>query len=277
VHVARRHARQVVHTLITELFEGVVYDLLVPCVDCVRAVAAEPHMFSAKQVKRAQQLNAPFLQCTKSFHIVGLGALNEMVPPTTADDYSEHLQVRRWQSTRDARVADDAARARRAARTHDHGRHAPVLGDGRRVERRHSADLPQDHGRTQQGKGALNEMTFKQKVCSQITYETFALSRTNSTELGGKLCACACVLVYVTDALCSMADASRLVAYIGDKTYKPLVTVLGNGIAGAWRTTAVGMLLTQDIYLDMKDETRCEDKMPVLVARLAGMRVGGQS
>ena len=32
-------------------------------------------MFSAELVKRAQTMNAPFMQCTTSFHIVGIGAL----------------------------------------------------------------------------------------------------------------------------------------------------------------------------------------------------------
>jgi hypothetical protein len=66
---------EVVETLVSEFFRGVVYDLFVPCVDCLREGSQDPHMFSAKQVKRAQQLNAPFLQCIKMFHIVGLGAL----------------------------------------------------------------------------------------------------------------------------------------------------------------------------------------------------------
>src|SRR3569832_2148717 len=67
---------EVLETLIAEFFRGVNYDLSIPCTDCVRSGSQDPHMFSAKQIKRAQQLNAPFLQCTKSFHIVGVGALN---------------------------------------------------------------------------------------------------------------------------------------------------------------------------------------------------------
>jgi hypothetical protein len=66
---------EVIETLVAEFFRGVVYDLFVPCVDCIAEGSQDPHMFSAKHVKRAQQLNAPFLQCIKMFHIVGVRAL----------------------------------------------------------------------------------------------------------------------------------------------------------------------------------------------------------
>jgi len=32
-------------------------------------------MFSAELVKRAEKMSAPFMQCTLSFHIVGIGML----------------------------------------------------------------------------------------------------------------------------------------------------------------------------------------------------------
>lgn len=44
-----------------------------------------------RNVRRAGDMKAPFLQCAKSFHIVGLDALREFLPPSRPSDLERHL------------------------------------------------------------------------------------------------------------------------------------------------------------------------------------------
>ena len=54
---------QVLETLIGEFFHGVVYDLSIPCVDCVRQGSQDPHMFSAKQVHTPSASVSSIVKC----------------------------------------------------------------------------------------------------------------------------------------------------------------------------------------------------------------------
>jgi hypothetical protein len=93
---------EVFESLISDAFNGISFDYLVPCPNCTLQVfqvlclfyfalsqlsfvfklchlfviclqhLKESHMFSARVVRRARELKAPFLQCTVHFHVITL-------------------------------------------------------------------------------------------------------------------------------------------------------------------------------------------------------------
>ncbi|KAL5004316.1 hypothetical protein ScPMuIL_017772 [Solemya velum] len=82
---------EVFEGLIVESFQGVTYDLLIPCPDCIKQVLKDPHMFSASTIRRAVELKAPFLQCLKYFHTISMVDLLAVMPPDSHSDYDIHL------------------------------------------------------------------------------------------------------------------------------------------------------------------------------------------
>ncbi|KAL3867186.1 hypothetical protein ACJMK2_044408, partial [Sinanodonta woodiana] len=77
--------------LISESFRGVTYDFLMPCLDCVKHNVKEPHMFAASTIRRALELKAPFLQCTKYFHNVSCVDLLTCMPPDSHSEFDLHI------------------------------------------------------------------------------------------------------------------------------------------------------------------------------------------
>lgn len=71
---------EVLEVLINESFNGIEYDCCFPCLDCVDARISDPHMFKVSLIRRAIALKAPFLQCSKSFHLVSITELQTLVP-----------------------------------------------------------------------------------------------------------------------------------------------------------------------------------------------------
>ncbi|XP_063433340.1 uncharacterized protein LOC134715226 [Mytilus trossulus] len=82
---------EVFEALINESFHGVRYDFSVPCPDCNNLMKRDPHMFTASMIRRALDLQAPFLQCLKYFHTISVGDLQSIMPPDTTQDYDIHL------------------------------------------------------------------------------------------------------------------------------------------------------------------------------------------
>jgi leucine-rich repeat kinase 2 len=71
---------EVLEVLINESFNGIEYDCSFPCLDCVDAHVLDPHMFKVSLIKRAIVLKAPFLQCSKSFHLISIPELQTLIP-----------------------------------------------------------------------------------------------------------------------------------------------------------------------------------------------------
>ncbi|XP_021366171.1 uncharacterized protein LOC110458668 [Mizuhopecten yessoensis] len=84
---------EVFESLIEESFHGVMYDFFIPCPDCIsKEGTREPCLFKGELIRRAGDLKAPFLQCTKYFHTVSMGQLLEMMPEEQDSDFDIHLQ-----------------------------------------------------------------------------------------------------------------------------------------------------------------------------------------
>jgi hypothetical protein len=83
---------EVLEVLINESFQGIEYDCSFPCLDCVDARAADPHMFKVSLVRRAIKLKAPFIQCNKSFHLVSITEMQTLMPVDKESNIDLHLE-----------------------------------------------------------------------------------------------------------------------------------------------------------------------------------------
>ncbi|KAH3741006.1 hypothetical protein DPMN_047724, partial [Dreissena polymorpha] len=66
---------EMIENLIKESYAGVQYDFQIPCKDCLHMNVKEPSMMSYLKVTKALELNVPFIQCDKFFHILSIQQL----------------------------------------------------------------------------------------------------------------------------------------------------------------------------------------------------------
>ncbi|RNA26409.1 putative serine threonine- kinase pats1, partial [Brachionus plicatilis] len=71
---------EVIESLINESFVGIKYDYSFPCPDCVDSQKIDPCLFSLSLLHRANEFNAPFLQCSKYFHAVSIQEMMAVMP-----------------------------------------------------------------------------------------------------------------------------------------------------------------------------------------------------
>ena len=71
---------EVLESLINDSYKGIQYDYSFPCAVCVDTAASDPSMFSSSTLLRALQMRAPFLQCSKAFHVVSLQEMFAIMP-----------------------------------------------------------------------------------------------------------------------------------------------------------------------------------------------------
>lgn len=115
------HIHEVFESLILEAYQGVRYDFTIPCPDCLKHSAKDPHMFLSSTIRRAIELKAPFLQCMAYFHTISVVDLQckwmiisctsnqapmtllvcsimlyflllAIMPPTSNNDFDVHIQ-----------------------------------------------------------------------------------------------------------------------------------------------------------------------------------------
>lgn len=115
------HIHEVFESLILEAYQGVRYDFTIPCPDCLKHSAKDPHMFLSSTIRRAIELKAPFLQCMAYFHTISVVdlqckwmiisctsnqapmtllvcsimlyfLLSAIMPPTSNNDFDVHIQ-----------------------------------------------------------------------------------------------------------------------------------------------------------------------------------------
>ncbi|XP_053405125.1 uncharacterized protein LOC123565346 [Mercenaria mercenaria] len=82
---------EVFEGLIAESFHGVTYDFTMPCPECQRMVVKDPHLFAASTIRRALDMQAPFLQCIKYFHTISCATLQTLLPPDSHSDFDAQL------------------------------------------------------------------------------------------------------------------------------------------------------------------------------------------
>ncbi|KAL4230338.1 hypothetical protein ACF0H5_010721 [Mactra antiquata] len=86
---------EVFESIIEESFNGVSYDLFLPCPDCIlKEGTTEPDLLNAKLIQRAKDIKAPFIQCYKYFHWISMAQLQENMPSDSREvaDFDFQLQ-----------------------------------------------------------------------------------------------------------------------------------------------------------------------------------------
>jgi hypothetical protein len=83
---------EVIEVLVNESFHGIEFDYSFPCPDCTNSGSSEAFMFSASALRRATELNAPFVQCHKFFHAISITEMLAVMPMDSASNLDIHLE-----------------------------------------------------------------------------------------------------------------------------------------------------------------------------------------
>ncbi len=83
---------EVIEVLVNESFHGIEFDYSFPCPDCINSGSTEAFMFSASALRRATELNAPFVQCHKFFHAISISEMLAVMPMDSASNLDIHLE-----------------------------------------------------------------------------------------------------------------------------------------------------------------------------------------
>ncbi|PAA48002.1 hypothetical protein BOX15_Mlig030627g5 [Macrostomum lignano] len=87
--------RDVIDGLIKETFQGVHYEEILPCPECLNApgaTEAEISLIRVATVRKASSRQVAFLQCSQEFHILNLSQLLAAVPPVSTADFDHQLE-----------------------------------------------------------------------------------------------------------------------------------------------------------------------------------------
>ncbi|XP_013397728.1 probable serine/threonine-protein kinase pats1 [Lingula anatina] len=231
---------EVFEGLITESFQGVVYDYLMPCPDCSKAHARDPHMFSASSIRRATQLKAPFLQCTKYFHVIPLTDLHSMMPPESSTDYDLQLvqTVRGLTDLRKDMSADIfISYCAKDVPKKSEKRVAPV-------------DVCRD----------LEEAGYRcwfQEDPSSQSLEVTAIALRDARVF----------LACISDNYIEDQDCCAMFKYACTTLRKSIVlVVLGDSMN--WQTSQIGLLVAGEVYVNMQQKDKYTSKLEELAKKL---------
>lgn len=224
--------------MIHDFFQGVNYDLLVPCPDCIKSGSTDPHLFSTNQVKRATNLKAPFLQCSKLFHIVSLPVLRAALPPSTMAEYEQHL----------LRVVQDMSDLRSNVTTD-----VCILCCSENINQP-----------DQMCPRKLMENFQTRKIsCSIIELKE---DENISGEFGLKLSNTGLMLICVSSEFCKSQKCNDTFTYVGQCNKPILYAIVGKSLD--WKTTTIGLQIATDLYFDFQKAERFETKWQELLTRV---------
>ncbi|KAL4233400.1 hypothetical protein ACF0H5_008081 [Mactra antiquata] len=83
---------EMIETLTAESYTGVKYDFSIPCMDCQSRHVKDPSMISHDKVMRGLELNVPFIQCEKFFHMLSIQELKDAMPSDKMSEVDSHLR-----------------------------------------------------------------------------------------------------------------------------------------------------------------------------------------
>uniref|UniRef100_A0A914URF5 non-specific serine/threonine protein kinase n=1 Tax=Plectus sambesii TaxID=2011161 RepID=A0A914URF5_9BILA len=241
---------EVLETLIHEFFKGVTYDLSIPCTDCVRSGSQDAHMFSAKNIQRATELKAPFLQCIKSFHIVAIDALTEMVPPSSASEYERHLtgmmhELKHLQSNVSG---------------------GPVV------------ILSCAEDASSKGKSTISAEKLKADLSAhKIDAVSIDISgKGGKKELGSKLTTCLAIVAIISEQFCADKSCADVFSFIRRNIQRPQICVVISA-TDKWRQTTIGGVVATEMYVNMAPVDQYALKLDELMRRIQSKAtLGGQ-
>ena len=232
----------VLESLIGEFFSGVSYDVSVPCADCVRAASQDPHMFTARTVRRAGDMKAPFLQCAKNFHIVSLEALKEFLPPSRPADLERHLTC--------------------------------LMADIKDLRASFATKILFLHSRRDSGSKVLPvspELMIRDLEAGGMEVRVLEEEKAGKDmgKLGSEVAAASVVVAAVSDNFCRDPFTSSIFQFLKRTGQRPVIAVVLSERA-EWEKTDIGMLLASELYIDCSKVEKWGRRLEELLGRIKG-------
>ncbi|KAL8560611.1 hypothetical protein ACOMHN_062576 [Nucella lapillus] len=231
---------EVFEGLILESFQGVTYDYLIPCPECLRLYLKGPHMFAASVVRRAVELKAPFLQCLKYFHTISIVDLQACMPPEGTVDFDLHL-----------------VQAVRGLRELQRDLAADIFVSF--CKKDENGDKP----------GAITPAKILTDV-EKLGYKSWVASNASQysmDEMAKALMDAPLFVAFMTNSYVSDEDCCNLFKYARLTLRKPILLVtICTGYE--WRQSKLGILMSDQVYINMQQPERYPSKLDELKGAL---------
>ncbi|XP_050400370.2 uncharacterized protein LOC126817438 [Patella vulgata] len=228
---------EVFEGLIAESFHGVTYDFFIPCPDCQKQMLKDPHMFAASTIRRASELKAPFLQCLKYFHTISIIDLQSYMPPDSNLDYDLHLvQAVRGLKELKKELATDIFMSYCAQDV------KKIAGD------------------------CVSTKTIVTDICKagyKCWYKEDGSAYT-SDEMARALIDSSVFVALISNDYVKDETCCNLFKYARLTLHKPIIIIaIGDGLE--WKQSRLGILLVDEVFVDMRKMERYKHKLPELL------------
>ncbi|RUS90000.1 hypothetical protein EGW08_002267, partial [Elysia chlorotica] len=231
---------EVFETLILESFKGITYDFYLPCPDCTKMVVKDPHMFSASIIRRATELKAPFLQCLKYFHTISITDLHASMPPDSSTDFDLHLvQAVRGLKELQLEVSAEVFAC-----------FCPADMEKKDEETVLPTRVMKD----------VQDLGYKCWFAQDITKES-------TDEMAKALLDAKVFLAFMSNSFVEDETCCNLFKYARLTLKKPIILV-AVGSDFNWKQSSMGILMADEVFVNMMKASRYSHKMPELEAML---------
>ncbi|XP_076465791.1 uncharacterized protein LOC143297367 [Babylonia areolata] len=231
---------EVFEGLILESFQGVTYDYLLPCPECLRLYLKGPHMFSASIVRRAAELKAPFLQCLKYFHTISIVELQACMPPEGTVDFDLHL--------------------------------VQAVRGLKELQRDLAADIFVSFCKKDEAGDKPGAVTPARVLADmeQLGYKSWVASSNNGysmDEMAKAIMDAPLFVAFMTNAYVADEESCNLFKY-ARLTLKKQILLVTIGTGMEWRQSKLGILLSDEVYINMQQPDRYPSKLTELKTAL---------
>ncbi|XP_076085942.1 uncharacterized protein LOC143056672 isoform X1 [Mytilus galloprovincialis] len=233
---------EVISTLIAESYSGVYYDLMIPCIECQNLGMVDPSMFPSSKVHRAVELNAPFLQCDKMFHVLSIPELKSLMPPNKTTEFDEHLRRSVFELKdlgEDVNISVIFCYSKK---------NVPDLAQENKLV--HPGNIVED----------LRKDGFNVTICDNP--ETADVESLTIAFKSAQV-----ILFGASDEFCADETCKKLLIFAKETLNKPiLLVVLGSSLK--FLETSIGLNIADEVFVKMTDVGRYEPKIKELKAAL---------
>ncbi|XP_013414940.1 uncharacterized protein LOC106176900 [Lingula anatina] len=232
---------EIFESLIEESFQGVSYEYLLPCMDCLRSDAKDPTLFSSNVLHRAIDKKALFLQCHNFFHTLSIAEVQANMPPDSDDTFDLNFQdtVRDLNSLQD-KLGYDACFlfCKQDLEKTDGCDAAPICDiEARLVKAGFKCWLPK-----------ATQTPDAELVATEIQTSKVAL-------------------IFISCQFVKDSECQRLFQYVNDSLKKPFILLMVDPNRD-WLKSDIGMQVAEKVYLNFSRPSLFEESMKELVSKL---------
>ncbi|WAR15320.1 PATS1-like protein [Mya arenaria] len=230
---------EMIESLINESYAGVKYDFQIPCKDCLNMNVKDPSMMSYLKVVKALELNVPFIQCDKFFHISSIQDLKESMPSDKLTNMDSHLQS----SVRE--LKDLNTETKISTFFMYTSKNVPSADQAGNMV--HPAKIYEDL----RSKEFLNVSYTDRPETMDMEALTLTLKSTSV------------IIVGMSDEFCDNPECKKVLLYLKDVLHKPILLVL-LGTTKKWQKGDMNYSFGTEVYVDMQNKTRYPHKIKEL-------------